>query len=216
MHHWRQILLQVVKQVKLNIKSPLESGLFIFFYIQCILSMKNINFTSSYVPVLKFLHWSVAYLVILLLPLGFYMGGLNQSVKANAYLIHKSLGITVFLLMLLRIVAITYFKRPSLPLNMPAWEYVLSRFVQFCLYIFLLIMPVSGWVMSTASDKIPLYFGLFYFPFPGVAVNKAIALLMRQVHLLTAWILLLLIFFHLSGALKHYFINKDKVLQSMI
>lgn len=178
--------------------------------------MKNEQYLVKYLPITKFFHWAIAYLVLILLPLGFFMRGLNTFIQANAYLIHKSLGITVLILMILRIAFIIFIKRPPLPVNMLGWERYLSKLVQYSLYVFLIIMPISGWIMSTAANKIPLYFGLFYVPFPGISPNKILAEYMIQVHSTTAWILLVLIFLHLSGALKHYFINKDEVFQSML
>ena len=77
-------------------------------------------------------------------------------------------------------------------------------------------MPLSGWIMSVAADKIPRYFGLFSVPFPGIAPNKSLADTMSESHEIIAWIIIGFIVLHVAGALKHHFIDKDHVLKSML
>lgn len=170
----------------------------------------------SYKPINKLLHWLIALLVLGLLMVGVIMQYLEPSMKPGIYTMHKSIGITVLFLMILRILAILYNKRPPLPAHVSKPEYILARSVQYSLYIFLILMPLSGWIMSTASGSIPDYFYLFNFPMPGINHNPELAKVMRAIHGVIAWILVGLITLHIMGAFKHYFIDKDRVLQSML
>lgn len=77
-------------------------------------------------------------------------------------------------------------------------------------------MPLSGWIMSVAANRIPSYFTLFKVPFPGVVPNEAVAELMEQVHNTIAWIIIVLLVIHTAGAIKHHFIDKDDVLRRML
>jgi len=164
----------------------------------------------------KYLHWFMAILVLGMLGLGFLLGYFPGSIKPTAYMLHKSIGLTLLGLIILRLIWIVCLKKPSLPDAMPHWEFFLARFVQYSLYVFLFFMPLSGWLMATASNKIPVYFGWFRVPFPGIVPNKALAVWMSGAHSFIAFILLGLIALHIAGALKHRFIDKDNVLKSMM
>jgi cytochrome b561 len=164
----------------------------------------------------KYLHWLVALLVFGMLGFGFLLSYLPGSMKPTAYMLHKSTGLTLLALMFLRLMWIVCLKKPALPEAMPRWEVFFARFVQYSLYLFLFAMPLSGWLMATASNKIPVYFGWFSVPFPGILPDKALAHWMSEAHYFIAFILLGLIALHTAGALKHRFIDKDDVLNSMM
>lgn len=164
----------------------------------------------------KYLHWFVAVFVMMMLSFGFVLSYLPGSIKPLAYMLHKSVGLTLLALMLMRLMWVACLNKPALPKAMPRWQYYLARFVQYSLYFFLIAMPISGWIMATASNKIPVYFGWFSVPFPGIISNKALAHWMREAHYFIAYILLGLIALHIAGALKHRFIDKDDVLNSMM
>ena len=163
----------------------------------------------------KVLHGLVAVLVLAMLAFGYFMDDFAAPAQSTVYLIHKSVGLTILGLMLLRLFWVLTYGRPPLPKSVPLWERLLSRTVQICLYGLLLAMPLSGWIMSVASDRVPSYFGLFPVPFPGVHHNKALSDLAFQSHNTLAWILIALIALHLAGAAKHYWIDKDRVAQRM-
>lgn len=171
---------------------------------------------KSYKPLNKFLHWFVALLVFVLLIVGFLMQSMDKNLQPLVYTIHKSTGITVLFLMIWRIFAIVHNRRPPLPAHMHKAEVLLAKFVQNSMYLFLILMPLSGWIMSTASGKAPAYYFLFKFPLPGVERSAELAQIMRQAHGVIAWILIGLITLHIMGALKHFLIDKDEVLQSML
>ena len=76
-------------------------------------------------------------------------------------------------------------------------------------------MPLCGWIMSVASERVPSFFGFFRLPLP-IKPNKALALFMKESHEIIAWILVGMVVLHVLAALKHHFINKDNVLKRML
>lgn len=173
------------------------------------------NGVTRYSSGSKFFHWTIALIVILMLSGSFFLGDIPDKYQSLAYMMHKSFGLTVLFLMIARFIWLWHSGRPALPSATPPWEKRLSRVVQYGFYVFLICMPVCGWVMSVAEDRVPTYFGLFKMPLP-IATNKALGTLMDQSHKTIAWILIGLIFLHIAGALKHHFIDKDKVLKKML
>ncbi|WP_242602138.1 cytochrome b [Legionella nagasakiensis] len=163
----------------------------------------------------KVIHWLSAVIVITMLSLSFFLGDLPEKYQPLGYLIHKSFGLTVLFLFFLRILWIICRGKPSLPTTVPGWQKIMARSVQYSLYVFLFAMPMSGWIMSVSANRIPVFFGLFPVPLP-IEPNKGLAKLMADAHGVIAWILIVLIVLHVAGAMKHYFIDKDRVLQSML
>lgn len=164
----------------------------------------------------KWLHWLIAILVLSMLGFGFFLSDVPRDIKPMAYMLHKSFGLTILALMLLRAGWLITSGRPQLPDSIPRWERLLAYHVQYALYVFLIAMPLSGWLMATASQKVPVYFGLFRVPFPGLEPNETLAHWMYSAHQVIAWILLGLVGLHIAGALKHWLIQKDDVLKRML
>jgi cytochrome b561 len=164
----------------------------------------------------KRLHWLIAILVILMLSFSFFLKDLADSVQPTAYMIHKSFGLTVLALMLVRIVWIIRTGKPELPTAIPTWERMLSRIVQYGFYVLLIAMPICGWITSVAGNRIPVYFGLLKVPIPGLVPNEAVSHVFDIAHITIAWILIVFITLHVAGALKHYLVDKDKILQRML
>lgn len=164
----------------------------------------------------KFFHWLIAITLIGMLAGSFFLEDLPESYISTAFMFHKSIGITILCLMLIRLFWIMYSGRPELPPSTPLWEVFLSKFVQYSLYVFVIIQPLVGWIMSVAADRIPSYFGLFALPFPGISPNKDLAKVLNITHTRVAWIIIFLVVLHIAGALKHHFINKDAVLRRMM
>ncbi|MCH9689610.1 MAG: cytochrome b [Gammaproteobacteria bacterium] len=171
---------------------------------------------KNYSTGFKYLHWLVAVLVLGMLGLGFFLADLPKEMKVQAYMLHKSIGLTILCLMLVRVVWIVLSGKPKLPDATPKWEGYLASLVQYGLYLFLISMALSGWLMATASNKIPVYFNWFSVPFPGLSPNEKIADWMYSTHGVIAWILLGLVGLHIAGALKHWLIQKDDVLTRMM
>lgn len=178
--------------------------------------MSHQQIRNAYSSGSKFFHWTIAIIVISMLSVSFFLEDLPEQYIATAFMVHKSFGLTVLGLMLLRLLWIIHTGKPALPPNIPTWQRHLARLVQTSLYLFLFLMPLSGWMLTTAKNRIPVYFGMFSLPMPGVPVSESLGELMEQCHGVIAWILIGLIMLHVAGAFKHHVINKDDVLRSML
>ncbi|KTC93726.1 MULTISPECIES: cytochrome b [Legionella] len=170
----------------------------------------------SYSGGFKFLHWLIALVVILMLVGSYFLEDLPAQYRGTAFMLHKSVGISVLFLMLFRLVWVWRKGKPSLPVSVPLWQRILSRTVQYALYFFLIAMPLCGWIMAVASNKAPYFFGLFQLGLPGIEPNQALSHLMKETHNTIAWVIIVLIALHIAGAIKHHFIDKDKVVQRML
>jgi cytochrome b561 len=177
--------------------------------------MKNQAALNSYSGGIKFFHWLIAVMVLAMLSFGFFLEDLPEQYQPLAFMMHKSTGLTILFLMIVRFIWVLYCGKPSLPKNTPLWEILLSRFVQYCFYVFIICMPLAGWISSVAANRVPSYFGLFPLSLP-IEPNKALATFMIQSHVVIAWILIALIVLHVFGAIKHHVIDKDNVLKRML
>lgn len=177
--------------------------------------MRNLIMTS-YSKGSKWLHWLVSIPVIFMLSFSFFLGDIPKEYQPTAYMIHKSVGLTILFLMLARLFWIVHTGKPALPKSVAKWERVLSVLTQYSLYFFLFMQTFCGWIMSVANNRTPTFFGLFEVPFYGIPISKPLAHTLENIHTINAWILLALITLHLAGALKHLFIDKDKVFNRML
>jgi cytochrome b561 len=173
------------------------------------------NTAQAYGWVTRSLHWLVALFILGLLCAGFYMTGLESSpFKLKVYGLHKSFGILVLMLVLARLVWRNANPRTGALPGHALWERALARVTHFALYAAMILMPLSGWVMSSAGDFSANFFGLFELPHI-VAKNKMIFDLGRGVHEILAQFLLVVVALHMAGAFKHHFIDRDETLQRM-
>jgi cytochrome b561 len=130
--------------------------------------------------------------------------------------LHKSMGLTVLVLVVLRIAwRIGEAVRPAHPPDMPAWQARASTAVHLGLYTVMLGMPLSGWWFNSAANFPLRWFGLFKVPALAGADAGAKALA-GAIHFYGAWLLALLFVLHVAGALKHHFVDRDAVLRRML
>lgn len=163
----------------------------------------------------KLIHWSSALIIGGLLFLGFYMSSLEFSdFKLQLYLWHKSFGLLILVLLFLRVLFLVLFKKPKPIESHKKWERVLSRAVHIFLYGALLLMSLSGWVMSSAGDYTVQFFGLHMPDF--VFKNESLFENSKTFHEIWAFLLIAVIGLHALGALKHHFIDQDVTLKRMI
>ncbi|MCB9990376.1 MAG: cytochrome b/b6 domain-containing protein [Rhodospirillales bacterium] len=174
------------------------------------------NTTESYGIAAKGLHWVMALMVLGLLLLGFYMGGLDFSpFKLSLYGWHKSFGTLVLFLVAFRLAWRLANPRPAHIKTHKGWEKALAALVHILLYAGMIVMPLSGWLMSSAGDFAHSFFGLFEMP-DLVGKDKDLFRQMREVHEVGAFMILAAIFLHAAGAFKHHFIDKDGTLRRML
>ncbi len=173
------------------------------------------NTSTRYGIVAIFLHWIMAVIVIGLLILGLYMTDLPKGlVKLQWYGLHKSLGITILALVFIRIIWRFLNNTPSLAAS-PAWERLSAISVHYVLYFCMIVMPLTGWMMSSSAGISVSFFGLFVLP-DLVSPDKNLHELCEFIHGWTADFLIAIICLHVAASLKHYFINKDRILQRIL
>jgi len=161
------------------------------------------------------LHWIIAALILVNLVLGISMAQLPISPrKLNWYLWHKSIGTTVFLLTSLRLIWRAV--RPHPPLvAMPAWQLRAARVSHVLLYVLLFAVPLSGWIFSSSTGVQVVYLGLV--PLPNlVPKDRALADVLGWVHVGLNVMLAAVVVVHAAAALKHHFVDKDRVLARML
>ena len=162
------------------------------------------------------LHWMIAALLFIQVPLAWYMMDLPLSpAKFENYALHKSIGMVLFTLAVLRLIRAVLGKRPALPPDTKLWEKILAKAIQGLLYLIVIIMPISGWLLSSAANVPVVVFGLVELPML-VEPDKEFTEGMKRVHEMQSYILMTLVGLHIAAGLKHQFLKRDNVLYSML
>jgi len=185
------------------------------------------NSKSSWGLVSRVVHWAMAGLVLWMLYLGTKMAGtLNLFAKFSMVQEHKSFGFVVFVMLIARLSWRFCSPTPRLPENMPRWQVVASHASHALLYLLLIAVPVTGWLMVTSSPlndegALPfqvrnMVFGLFEMPDPFEPGSAELSRRFGQLHWLCTRLLMLLLAVHVLAALKHQFIDRDGLLVRMI
>ncbi len=172
--------------------------------------------TTHYTPVAKALHWLIALLLFGLLALGFYMQDLPLSPqKLQLYAWHKWAGVTVFLLVLVRLAWRVTHRPPPLPEHMPRVMQLAAHAGHVLLYALMIAIPLSGWLMSSAKGFQTVWFGVL--PIPDLLdKNRELGDLLQTVHLSLNLFFVVVLIGHIGAALKHHFIDRDDVLTRML
>jgi cytochrome b561 len=178
--------------------------------------MKLTNSDTTWGAPAKLLHWLVAALIFTQFALGWIATGWRLSpMKLNLFVWHKSTGMLILALVLLRLLWRLTNPTPALPADTPDWERAAARTSHALLYVLMIAMPLVGWVINSAAG-IP--FSIFWLiPLPSVvAPDKHIAELAALVHLSLFIILAALLVLHVAAALRHHFIKKNNLLARML
>ncbi|QOD38580.1 cytochrome b [Candidatus Wolbachia massiliensis] len=164
---------------------------------------------------LRIIHWLMAVFIIGMLCSGLYMKSLpvSNEMKFSIYAIHKACGITILGLIIVRIFFRAFTCVPPLPASFSRFVINASKAVHFSLYSLMVLMPLSGYVMSSASGKKIKYF--FHIPLL-INQNKDLANAANWVHSILAYFMIFFITLHILGALKHVFIDKQNIFKRMI
>ena len=164
----------------------------------------------------QLLHWLVVLLIIAQFTLATLFDDLPAGAKKLTLLArHKSIGITILMLALLRLVWRTRSPGPALPDTLKPYERTLARLTHVLLYVFLFAVPLSGWLMSSARGFPVSWFGFLQLP-DLVPKNKALYETLMDTHAVLAWSLGSVAILHLLAALRHHFLLKDDVLRRML
>ena len=171
---------------------------------------------THYTAVAKSLHWLTALLILGMLALGFYMTDLPLSPdKLQYYAWHKWAGVSVFLLVWLRLAWRLMFPPPALPAGLSSAMALAAHAGHWALYALMVVIPLTGWLMSSAKGFQTVWFGVL--PLPDLlAKDKALGDQLAQLHWALNVGLLLLIAGHAAAALWHHLVHKDDTLRRML
>ncbi len=167
--------------------------------------------------VARFFHWAVVLLILVEGTLGLTMVGLPKTPGAFVYYdLHKSIGLTIFALAVLRLAWRAFDPHPRPVPTMPAWQALGARIGHVLLYVLLFLVPASGWWFDSVEGLRPLYwFGLFQVPHL-VAPDAGLKHFAHESHEILFWALVVVAAGHAMAALVHHFIEKDATLTRML
>ena len=171
--------------------------------------------SAPYTRTAKSLHWLMAVLLIGLLALGFYMHDQPLSPeKLKLYAWHKWAGVSAFLLVLVRLAWRIGHPPPALPASMSRPMQLAAHAGHGLLYVLMIAIPLTGWLMSSAKGFQTVWFGVL--PIPDLlGKDKETGELLALVHKSLNLLFVAVILGHVGAALKHHFIDKDGLLDRM-
>jgi cytochrome b561 len=173
------------------------------------------NSTLRYGYVAQTLHWVIVGLLIVQVTLGTIADDLPLGFEKLVTLArHKSFGITILGLAVIRLAWRWISPPPPLP-PMPRWQHLAANLNHWALYAILFAMPLSGWMMSSASNIPVSWFGFIQLP-DLVGPDKVLKGRFHELHHLLAWFLYALAGLHVAAAVKHEFIDRDGLLMRML
>lgn len=181
--------------------------------------MTTLNHTKThvtswtYTATAKRLHWGLAVLLGAMVALGWYMVAIEEQPDSGWYFaLHKSIGITIFGLVLMRLLWRITHRPQDLPPWLPAWQSKLASVTQSLLYVVMFMLPLTGFVGALFSKNGVSFFGI---RLPHPIANHDLSEGLFTVHGVIVWILIGLVSVHAAGALKHLWVDRDGVFQRM-
>lgn len=164
----------------------------------------------------KSFHWVMAVLIIGLMILGWVAEGWSLSpTKVKLFVWHKSLGIVILSLAVLRLIWRAFNPPPALPGAVPRFERLAARLSHAALYVVMIVMPLSGWIINSAADFPLKLFWLLRLPHI-VEPSERVQDFAETVHLTLFWLFALLLVVHISAALRHHFAPRNEILTRML
>lgn len=167
-----------------------------------------------YPAFLRVIHWFMAITIIALFALGLYMSGADGDPNRMLYYgLHKSFGVLIVFLVVLRIVVRMATKAPKLPARFPKWEVGMAHAAHFLLYVLMFAVPMAGIWMSNSGGHPVQMFGI---PIPALfPKDKEMGALAHEAHELLAFAIIGVACLHAAGVVKHRFIDKHDILYRM-
>ncbi len=192
--------------------------------------------SQRYNKVAIILHWLIGFAILLMFALGFWMSELPKdlpktetldlfnlglytmplgepmSPRAFYFNLHKSIGVTLLVLIVFRLYWRFANRAPAFPATMQPWEKKLADFVHKLMYLLMVVMPVSGILTAINSKYGVLWFGV---PVLGGLDNPDMREIFKEAHEAIGTLLLVLIGLHIAAAIKHKVVDKDDVMARM-
>jgi cytochrome b561 len=179
---------------------------------------------SRYSLVAILLHWLIALGILALIVIGLVMTQLKipQMLEFKLFQLHKSIGITVLLLAVVRLLWRLTHRPPPLPVHTPPLEKGAAHGLHWLLYVFLFAMPLTGWAVVSASPfNLPtVLYNLVPWPdlpiLPNLANKAAVSHVLSWVHAYGAWTLIGLLAVHIAAVLRHHLFKREPILRRML
>lgn len=189
---------------------------------------------QRYTAVAIVLHWMIATAIIANFLLGWWMheaieNDSTRSLAVIVFQVHKSLGLSILVLSLLRLLWRFINPTPALPATMPRWEKLAAKATHWAFYGLMIGIPLTGWLYvstqwrhETALNIPTLWFGLFEVPHllalneAALSTRQQLAGLFAEAHEAMAFAIAVLLVLHIAAALKHHFVQRDEVLSHMV
>ncbi|GLK50609.1 cytochrome b [Maricaulis virginensis] len=183
--------------------------------------------TPRYTAVAITLHWILAALLLGMVFFGWYMEDLREGLFAGtvpleevqqAYNLHKTTGMAILVLSLVRLAWRLTHKTPGMPEGMKPWEKLAAHAVHWAFYVLMIGMPIMGWISASASELPSFLFNNPDMPLPRLPVpqNESLHEVSGSIHGAGGWPILILFGLHAAAALKHQFFDRDGLLARMI
>ena len=170
---------------------------------------------SRWGSVAQWLHWLMALAILGNGILGLIMVDMSRGMsKLNIFAIHKSIGLTVLALLILRVCWRMFDRKPR-DEPMPRWQRLAAHATHAVLYVFMLAIPLSGWIYNSAHGNPLQWFKLFNLP-ALVEKNETISAIAGEVHEILFWTLLAVLVAHVGAALVHHVFERDNTLLRML
>jgi len=177
---------------------------------------------TRYSSVAIILHWTIAAALALQIVLGWRIGDVEGVTRTAVLQLHKTIGVTILLLTVVRLVWRVTKKPPAMDSSLTPIERLASHWVHMGFYAALLALPLTGWAMVSAQrvGAMKLLGGVRWPDFPIVTalpgdLQDTLADLLDKSHSALVWVMLGLIALHVAGALKHHYISKDPTVSRM-
>ncbi|HYC68029.1 cytochrome b [Brevundimonas sp.] len=171
---------------------------------------------NRYSTVSLILHWLIAALVVTQIILIQAHEATDGPISREFVNIHKSVGLSILVLTLIRLGWRIANPAIPLPAETPRWQKLAARATHVLFYVLLIAMPLVGWAASSAAGRDILFFGLFEWPALPIGGGRDTARDLMDLHETAAKLLIALVVLHILGALKHQFVDRDNVLHRMI
>ncbi|MBY5971072.1 cytochrome b/b6 domain-containing protein [Ferrimonas balearica] len=185
---------------------------------------------AHYGAVTRAIHWLTALLILLAWPLGLYAHALAEEIPhltgaeqaarvtltATLFSVHKTMGVAVVLVSVLRLLWAWVQPRPGLVNGDHKAEALAAETVHYLLYALLIAVPVTGWIHHAATAGFAPILWPFGQSLPFVPQSETVAALFTTLHWALAWALAVVLVLHIAGALKHHVIDRDATLRRML
>jgi cytochrome b561 len=172
--------------------------------------------TAVWDAVTKLFHWSTALLILVMIVLGWLAVSYPMSpTKIELFTWHKSLGLFILAWTAFRLAWRATRRAPPLPEGMSRVEQWSARVSHTGLYLLLIGMPVSGWIINSAADFPLKWFGLFRVP-QLVSPDERLQHIAEDVHYVLFWLIAILVIIHAAAAFHHHFVRRTDVLRRML